>query len=122
MAGKGDRNRLTDRSHYRSEHDRIFGQRRRLRGGCKVFVNGHWIDPDNISAEDAAAMRKRDATNMESIMSGVNPDQAAEFNRMYAGSGAVASGVTGNVTYKDRNSKLKHLKQRGLHDMNESRG
>lgn len=121
-AGKGDRERTRDREAYRRGHGRIFGKPKRLRGGHTLFVCGEWVDPNNLTAAQADAMRKNDAHNIVSICGGVNPSQAAEFNGLYADQGATACPVTGNVKFRDRPARLRNLKARGLHDLQEIRG
>ena len=121
-AGKGDDDRTSDREAYRRGHGRIFGKPKRPRGGRKTFVCGQWVDPDNLTPEQAEAMRANDAHNIVSICGGVNPDQAVEFNKTYAQDGATACPHTGNVTFRDRQARLRNLKARGLFDFQEIRG
>ncbi len=121
-AGKGDRGRTKDRKAYRRGHERIFGKPKRRAGGHTLFVRGAWVDPNNLTPEQVEAMRANDAHDIVSICGGVNPDQAVEFNKHYAHQGATACPHTGNVTFRDRQARLKNLKARGLFDMQEIRG
>jgi len=67
-------------------------------------------------------VRKRDATNIRSFAAGIHVDQVPEWNRQFKGQGVQFDPTNGDAIFKDRQSRLKHLRQRGLVDKHEIKG
>jgi hypothetical protein len=92
---------------------RIFGTTTRKFRGRKRLVFG-------------TVGRKRDSKNVTSYASGVNPVQIPEMMKLLAGKGlddcVRYNPETGAAKYRDRASKLRVLKARGMFDKDEVRG
>ncbi len=106
---------------YKANFERIFPRQDPLKAGRYMLVDGEWV-PEKSAELPPVVLAKNDAKNIRSVGSGVTPGQAAEFNRRFSDMGAKADPRTGDVYYRDRNSKLAVLKARGFCDLDEVRG
>jgi len=122
-AGKGSARRPGNPEAYGKGHERLFGKRALPKGGRQILVRGRWVDPREMTGEDTAVRRKNDAHNIRSMSAGIHPDQIPEFEHKYPpGEGVTVDAATGEVIFRDRQARLKHLKARGLHCNDEIKG
>jgi hypothetical protein len=66
------------------------------------------------------AARIADSRNLRSVAAGINPDQIAEMKQKFPHHNFDPQ--TGDMLFKDRNEKLRHLSEIGMHDRDEVRG
>jgi len=114
-AGKGDDSRVDDRAAYRKGYDNIKDFTGPPKGhGRMIFIRGKWYRPG-----EEPVIRKRDAHNIVSTAAGINPDQIPEMKRKYPHHKYDAKG---NMIFKDRQHRLRCLKDIGMHCKNEISG
>ena len=78
-----------------------------------------WYDPEKEPLP-SESLRKCDSKHLRSQAAGVNPDQIPEIKKRFPHHNF--DPVTGDMLFKDRNEKLRHLKDIGFHDKEEVRG
>ena len=114
-----------DRKKYAKNHPQAFGKPQPFRSGTYVMHEGELTHIEDLPiALVAAKLRAADNKNIESAAMGCSPSQIPEMKRNLAMAGI--SGVKikpdGNFVIKDRQTKLKLMKARQLHDKDEIRG